>query len=71
MASGSNRQKVEDIEIIDVMRESEDPFVTAKDVAEQLPITRQQANKRLRQLEDEGIVRSKSTGSGAGWWIVR
>lgn len=70
MAPSEKRQKVTDSEIIEAIKDISDPFVTAKELAEQLPISRQQVNDRLRDLEQRGILSRKKAGSGQGWWIV-
>lgn len=70
MSSRSKQQKVTDVEIITLLKEASDPFVTAKEVSEQLPITSQRANQRLANLEGDGIVDRKKCGSGQGWWLT-
>jgi len=69
MSTDTGKRKVEDTEIIQIFKEADDPFLTAKEVSEQLPISRQQVNKRLGVLENKGFLRRKQCGSGQGWWI--
>lgn len=60
-----------DSEIVEVFRESEDPFLTAPEVAESLSLTRQAINARLKNLHDDGVLERKEAGSHAvGWWLV-
>lgn len=60
---------VSDEEIMEVFYRSNDAFLTAAEIAERLGFSRQAANHRLKQLEDEGLLRRKSAGSRAvGWW---
>lgn len=62
-------EKVSDKEILHVFDESTDPFVSISELAEQLDMTRQALNYRLRSLEREGEVKSKPAGGNAfGWW---
>lgn len=45
------------------------PFLTASELAEQLEISRQAANYRLKQMRDNGLVNSKKAGArSVGWW---
>lgn len=48
-----------------------DPVVTAPELAERLDITRQGANYRLGQLEEDGYVKSKKVGAHAiVYWLT-
>lgn len=69
MSSSQGRQKATDSEIVQAMKDHPDPVVTASDLAEVLPLTRQQLNTRLDDLRDRGIAASKQSGSGQVWWI--
>ncbi|WP_092664187.1 winged helix-turn-helix domain-containing protein [Halorientalis persicus] len=62
--------KVSDEEIMNHIREVNDPFVTAKEVAEAVSLSRQAVNNRLNNLHDRNLVDKKSTGSGVGWWVT-
>lgn len=46
-----------------------EPAGTAE-IAEAVGVTRQNADKRLRALEDEGIVRSKKIGGSLAWSLA-
>lgn len=70
MGASSKRQKVTDAKLIRRIKEAPDPFVTASELSEQLPLSRQQINGRLRDLEEQGIADRKKCGSGQGWWII-
>lgn len=67
----SRAQKVSDEEIIRVFKDSSEHVLTASEVADQLPVTRQLVNLRLNELEEGDILESKSSGSGKVWWIHR
>lgn len=71
MNNGPGRKPtVSDDEILSVFRKSADPVLTASEVAEEFPIGRRAALKRLRALEDSGKLRSKEAGSGSRvWWF--
>jgi DNA-binding Lrp family transcriptional regulator len=71
MSDGPGRKPtVEDDEILDVFRSAADPILTATEVAEQLPMGRRGALKRLNNLEDRGVLKSKEVGSGSRvWWL--
>ena len=43
------------------------PYATAKDIAEEVGVTRQGADWRLRQLEEEGKVKSEMVGNTRVW----
>ncbi|NKE37915.1 hypothetical protein GWG54_19370 [Natronococcus sp. JC468] len=57
--------------VLEVMRRSPDPIVTAKEVGEALERTSEAARQKLLKLQDEGIVARRKVGAGAVvWWIV-
>jgi predicted transcriptional regulator len=58
---------IDDDEVLEAVREAE-PAAT-KEIAEALGIVRQSADYRLRQLEEEGSVRSKMVGNSLVWMI--
>lgn len=63
--------RVSDEEILDVFRESEDPFLIASEVAEGLPIGRRGVYNRLEKLADEGELNYKKIGGrGTVWWLA-
>jgi len=70
MSDGPGRKPtVEDDEILAVFRNSSDPVLTATEIFEQLPLGRRGVLKRLRNLEERDILRSKEVGSGSRvWW---
>jgi CTP-dependent riboflavin kinase len=45
------------------------PFLTAKELASELPFTQQAANYRLQQMHDKNHVgRKQAGGRSVGWW---
>jgi predicted transcriptional regulator len=63
-------QKVSDEQILAVFHDSGDPVVTAKEISQSVPLTRQGVLKRLAELSDEGRVDRKKTGRDVVWWAV-
>jgi len=57
-------------ELKQIFAESEDPALTAVEVADELEITQQAAHKRLSQAHDRGEVQRKKTGARSViWWV--
>jgi len=60
---------VSDEEILDVFERSDDPILTASEVAEALDMGRRGILSRLEKLEDEGVLESKKVGGrSVVWW---
>lgn len=53
---------------LEAVREYE-PAATSE-VADAVGVTRQGADYRLRQLEEDGLVRSKMAGNSLVWFVV-
>ena len=70
MNDGPGRKPtVSDDEILNVFHNSPDPVLTAPEIAEQFSISRRGILDRLRNLEDDGILRSKKVGGRRTvWW---
>ena len=67
--SGQYTEKVSEQDILKVFDNADAPFMTAKEVADALPITREAVIYRLKKMRERGIVGSKKTGARAvGWW---
>lgn len=67
--TGEFSSEVSEQDILLVFDSTEDPFMTAKEISDELPITRDAVLRRLKDMEDEGLVGSKRTGARAvGWW---
>lgn len=61
---------VSDDEILEVIRQSSDPVLTTKEVAESIGLGRRGTYDRLEQLTDEGKVHKKKVGErGTVWWV--
>jgi len=70
MVNRGPKPVVTDEELLEIIREADDPFVTASEVAEAAGVERQTAHKRLQQLRDDKRIKKKKIGSSAViWWI--
>jgi hypothetical protein len=57
--------------VLAVMRETDAPVVTARDIADALNCTPEGATKKLKQLRDQGRVERQKVGSRAVvWWQI-
>jgi predicted ArsR family transcriptional regulator len=56
---------VTDDEIISEFENIPGPVVTAPDLAERLPLTRDAVRRRLNTMEDEGRLKSRVVGANA------
>lgn len=67
--SGRFTESVTEQDILKVFDRIEAPFLTAAELAEQLGVSRQAANYRLKKMRDSGLVDSKKAGArSVGWW---
>lgn len=69
MPSPGPEKRVSDVEILAAVLQAPHPVVTAGDVGDAVGISRQGADKRLRQLEDDDLVQSTKKGSRL-WWLT-
>lgn len=69
MSSAHGNQKVSDEEILAAFDAVRGPYATASELEEHLPIGRKGILKRLDDLEDRGLIKSKKpTPHMIGWW---
>ena len=55
--------------VLEVLREADDPVLTAKEVGERLGCTSEAARQRLHELRERGDAESKQVGARAVvWW---
>jgi predicted ArsR family transcriptional regulator len=58
-------------QIVQVLRENDDAFMTASEISDKIGKTRQAVRYQLDNLHDEGRVERKQAGSRAvGWWLT-
>lgn len=63
------KPQVTDDEILTVFREADDPVLIASEVAEHLPIKRRGVYDRLKDLREQGKIKSKKVGGRSTvWW---
>jgi predicted transcriptional regulator len=65
------RVKITDQDVLKVFDATDDPVLTAGEIAEALPVTRQAVNYRLQQMLEKGLVDRKKSGARAVvWWAT-
>lgn len=63
------KPKVSDEELLAVFEESDDPVLTASEIAEYVSIERRSVYDRLRKLKEAGVLESKKVGGRTTvWW---
>lgn len=62
--------KTSDIEILAAIKAHRAPAVGTADIAEQAGVSRQAADKRLRQLDEDGLVEQYRVGQAAVWFLT-
>lgn len=67
--SGEFDETISEQDILKVFDAADEPFLTAGEIAQRLPVSRQAVNYRLSQMADRGLVGRKDVGARAvGWW---
>jgi len=67
--TGEFSSEVSEQDILLIFDSTDDPFMTAKEIADELPITRDAVLRRLKDMEEDGLVGHKKAGARAvGWW---
>jgi predicted ArsR family transcriptional regulator len=55
--------------VLKVLETSDDPVMTAKEIADQLEVSRDTVGRKLARLSEEGKVNQKKVGARAVvWW---
>lgn len=67
---GGRRPVVPDRHILQFFTESDDPALSAQEIADELPIGHGGVFKRLQDLEKRGLIDSKKLGQARAWWIT-
>jgi predicted ArsR family transcriptional regulator len=68
---GQFTETVTEQDILKVFDRADAPFLTATELANELSISRQAANYRLKQMHEEDNVGRKQTGArSVGWWAT-
>lgn len=67
--SGRFSEKASEQAILKLFDASDDPFLTAPEIAAELDVTRQTATRWLKRMSEKGLVGRKEAGSNAVvWW---
>lgn len=70
MSTPGRKRRVSDDAILQVFVDADAPVLTAREVADQLPISRSGVHPRLRNLAECGRLSRKEVGGRAVvWWI--
>jgi predicted ArsR family transcriptional regulator len=69
MSVTNDWKKATDDEIIALLKDSAQGFATASELAEQLDMTRQGVDRRLRNLKEQGRVQQQLINPGAAIWM--
>lgn len=65
----SQQGKISEQDILKVFDAADEPFLTATEIANEMPVSRQAVNYRLETMHDKGTVGRKKTGArSVGWW---
>lgn len=60
----------EDEKILEILYESDDPAMTAREIADEMGEARRTVHRRLQELAEAGTVRRKDIGAhGTIWWL--
>lgn len=63
-------KKITDDEILVILDKSNDPVMSAREVADELGESRRTLHRRLNELHDEGRVEKKTVGGrSVVWWL--
>lgn len=69
--SGHFTEKVTDQDVLKVFDYADAPILTASEIADELPITREATGRRLKRMLEDGLVDRKKTGASAvAWWAT-
>lgn len=69
--SGRFTETVTEQDILKAFDRADAPFLTAAELGEELSVSRQAANYRLKRMREDGLVDRKQTGArSAGWWAT-
>lgn len=66
--SAHGNRKITDEKLLNIFEDSEDPYLTASEIADELSVTRQAVHNRLQDLHERDVIDRKKTGRTVGWW---
>lgn len=57
-------------DVLEVMEESDEPFLTVKEIADEVSVSKETVYNRLVELAEDNTINKKKVGSRAViWWI--
>jgi CTP-dependent riboflavin kinase len=59
-----------DREILSIFANSDEPVLSTTEIADTLSYSQGGTYKRLQQLGEEGLLRSKMIGDSKAWWLT-
>lgn len=65
-----NRRTVPDDDILKAIRDHYAPVIGTADLADEVGISRQAVDKRLRRFESDGLVETDKIGRARIWWLT-
>ena len=70
--SGRFSSKITAQDVLKAFDTTEDPFLTAPEIASALGVTRHTVTRRLKEMQERGLVGRKPAGANAvAWWAER
>lgn len=68
---GKFAEKVTKQDILKVFDTSDEPVLSATEIAEEFDVARQTVTRRLSEMEEEGLVEKKQMGArSVAWWAT-
>jgi DNA repair protein RadC len=64
------KKTVSDQEILKVFVQTADPFLSTNEVSENIPLRENGTYRRLMELKERDLLKSKKVGQGRAWWIT-
>jgi CTP-dependent riboflavin kinase len=64
------KPEISDRDILDTFAETNDPVLSAPEVADVFDYSNAGVYKRLRDLHDRGLLATKKVGQGRAWWLT-
>jgi len=68
--SNGGHETVTDAEILLAIRNHRAPAVGSSDIGSAVGVSRQAVDRRLRNFEDDGLVKSDKVGQVRIWWLT-
>lgn len=69
MAANPKRGSVSDEQVLRAIRDHYAPAVGTTDIADEVGLSRQAIDKRLRKFERNGLVETDKVGQSRIWWL--